>query len=277
MSLGGHPPEVGERPLRAPRHRVVVCYRRRSDRGATIFRPEAGWRTLKRCHAARPDGPTRDIVMRLRIAAGLSLLVTFLMAHPAGAADKMSVSAMGGRLAAHPTGDEARGPGRGHPRLVRQGSGRPGQRRHRRQPEGRGAGDGLGHRGAGAQKAAVVTSDHQTIPLIQVGDTPVFAATFRDGQRVGVLLDLRHRRHQGRQEGTGRSLQRPARTLRAARRAQGEADATGALGEQDLSRQPPRVVGLRPGAVQGRPARLRHGLPGRRRLHGLRARPSSTT
>ena len=44
-----------------------------------------------------------------------------------------------------------------------------------------------------------------------------------------------------------------------------------ALGEQDLPRHHARLVGLRPRAVQGRPARLRHGLSGRRRLHGLRA------
>jgi hypothetical protein len=116
--------------------------------------------------------------MRLRIAAGLSLLVTFLLAHPAGAADKMSVSAMGARLAAHPTGDEARtlaedirtwfGKDRaGRPNVVSGAN-----------PKVEGLQTAWAIEAPGAQKAAIVTSDRQTIPLIQVGDTPVFAATF---------------------------------------------------------------------------------------------------
>jgi enterochelin esterase-like enzyme len=116
--------------------------------------------------------------MRLRIAAGLSLLVTFLLAHPAGAADKMSVSAMGARLATHPTGDEARtlaedirtwfGKDRAGRPNVDSGA----------NPKVEGLETAWAIEAPGAQRAAVVTSDHQTIPLIQVGDTPVFAATF---------------------------------------------------------------------------------------------------
>ena len=89
-----------------------------------------------------------------------------------------------------PDGPESQSPARGqthrrgcqgicrrHPRLVRQDSFRPAQCHQRRQPESRGAGNRLGHRGAGANKAEVVPSDGKRLPLIQVGDTHIFAAT----------------------------------------------------------------------------------------------------
>ena len=46
--------------------------------------------------------------MSLPTPIGLSLLVTMALAHPAGAADKLSMKTLGARLAAKPTGEEAR-------------------------------------------------------------------------------------------------------------------------------------------------------------------------
>lgn len=45
--------------------------------------------------------------MRTCTSLGLSLLFTLTLAHPAGAADKLSVRTLGARLAAKPTGAEA--------------------------------------------------------------------------------------------------------------------------------------------------------------------------
>jgi len=45
--------------------------------------------------------------MSTRAALGLSLLLTFTLAHPAGAADKLSMQTLGARLAARPTGENA--------------------------------------------------------------------------------------------------------------------------------------------------------------------------
>ena len=78
--------------------------------------------------------------MITRTALGLLLLVTVILAHPADAADKLSMQTLGARLAAKPTGADAEALAEDSPRLVRQGPGRQEQRAERREPEGRRAG-----------------------------------------------------------------------------------------------------------------------------------------
>lgn len=97
---------------------------------------------------------------------------------PTRAAEKLTVSTLASRLESHPTGDEARaladeirawfGKTRDGASNLRGGA----------NPKLQGLNSAWAIEAEGAKKAAVVTSDHKTIPLIQVGDTPVFAATF---------------------------------------------------------------------------------------------------
>jgi enterochelin esterase-like enzyme len=115
--------------------------------------------------------------MRSRIATGFLLLVTGLVAHPAWAAEKLSVKSMGARLAAHPTGDEARA-------LAEEIRTWFGQDRAGRPNVNGGANpkvEGLETAWAieapGAAAAAIITSEKNAIPLTQVGDTAIFAAT----------------------------------------------------------------------------------------------------
>ena len=209
--------------------------------------------------------------MRLRIAAGLSLLVTL----PAGTSGRGRRQAVGADAGRPPRG-QAHGRGRpgarrGHPRLVRQGPGRQDNVINGANPKVEGLETAWAIEAPEAKTAAVVTSDGKTLPLTRIGDTPVFAATFPLAHGSAFRWTYVTDGNNERQEGPGRSLHRPARARREARRAQGQADPAEALGEQDLPQDQARLVGLRPRAVQGRPARLRHGLSGRRRLHGLRA------
>jgi hypothetical protein len=116
--------------------------------------------------------------MGSRIATGFSLLVTFLLAHPAWAADKMSVKAMGARLAANPTGEEARALAEDiRIWFGKDRAGRPNVNGGAN-PKVEGLETAWAIEAPGAMKASIVTSEHKTISLIRVGDTPVFAATF---------------------------------------------------------------------------------------------------
>ena len=110
-----------------------------------------------------------------------------------------------------------------------------------------------------------------TMPLVKVGDDEVVCrrrAAAQTAPRITWHYEIGDRRLGG---GQLEVYETPSRQPRAAGRAQGQAQADAGLEEQDLRRHDARLVGLRPGAVQGRRARLRDGLPGRRRLQGLRA------
>jgi enterochelin esterase family protein len=115
--------------------------------------------------------------MRSRIATGFSLLVTILLAHPASAADKMSVKVLGTRLAANPTGDQARALAEDiRTWFGKDRSGRPNVDRGAN-PRVEGLETAWAIEAPGATKASIVTGENKTIPLIRVGDTPIFAAT----------------------------------------------------------------------------------------------------
>ncbi|MFI5454502.1 MAG: alpha/beta hydrolase [Isosphaerales bacterium] len=115
--------------------------------------------------------------MCMRAALGLSLLLTFNLAHPAGAADKLSMQALSARLAAKPTGENAEalaedirawfGKDRTGKNNVVSGA----------NPRVEGLETAWAIEAPGAKTAAVVTSDGKTLPLTRIGDTPIFAAT----------------------------------------------------------------------------------------------------
>src|SRR4051812_26655767 len=114
--------------------------------------------------------------MTSRIATGFSLLVTLLLAHPAWAADKMTVHSMGARIAANPTGDEARALAEEiRTWFGKDRAGRPNVNGGAN-PKVEGLETAWAIEAPGAGNAAVVTSEKKTIPLIRVGDTPMFAA-----------------------------------------------------------------------------------------------------
>jgi enterochelin esterase family protein len=116
--------------------------------------------------------------MRLRIATGLALLVTLLLSHPARADDKISVKTLGARLAANPTGDEAKAlADEIRAWFGKDRAGRPNVN-NGASPKVEGLESAWAIEAPGATKASIVTSERKAIPLIRVGDTPIFAATF---------------------------------------------------------------------------------------------------
>ncbi len=115
--------------------------------------------------------------MRWRIALALSLSVAFLSAGSVRAADGMSVKALEARLAAHPTGDDAR-------MLADEVRTWFGIERNGRQnlttganPKVEGLDTAWAIEAPRGKSAEVVTSDHRTIPLVRIGDSPIFAGT----------------------------------------------------------------------------------------------------
>ncbi len=144
--------------------------------------------------------------MRRRIARVLPLFVLFLAADAADAADddKLTVKSLESRLAAHPAGDDAKA-------LADQVRAWFGKDRSGRPNVASGANpriEGLDTAWAieapGARSAAVVTNDGKTIPLVAIGDTPVFAGTFpmADGAafRWTYLVDGKTNRRTGQVE-----------------------------------------------------------------------------
>ncbi len=114
--------------------------------------------------------------MNTRAALGLSLLLTVNWAHPARAADDLSVQRLGARLAAQPTGETAEalaaeirawfGKDRAGKNNVIGGA----------NPQVDGLETAWAIEAPGAKTAALVTSDGKSLPLTRVGDTSVFAA-----------------------------------------------------------------------------------------------------
>ena len=116
--------------------------------------------------------------MRSRLATRLSLLAIFLLAHPACAADKLSVKSLGTRLAANPTGEEARSLAEDiRAWFGKDRAGRPNVDRGAN-PKVEGLETAWAIEAPSATKASIVTGERRTIPLTRVGDTPIFAATF---------------------------------------------------------------------------------------------------
>jgi len=116
--------------------------------------------------------------MNTRAAPGLSLLLTLTLAHPAGAADKLSMQTLAARLAAKPAGENAEaladdvrawfGKDRAGKNNVLNGA----------NPKVEGLETAWAIEAPAAKTAAIVTSDGKTLPLTRIGDTPVFAAAF---------------------------------------------------------------------------------------------------
>jgi len=114
--------------------------------------------------------------MNTRIALGLSLLLTFTLAIPARADEKLSMQTLGPRLAAQPSGASAAalageirawfGKDRASKDNVIAGA----------NPKVEGLETAWAIEAPGATTAAVTTSDNKTFPLIRVGETPIFAA-----------------------------------------------------------------------------------------------------
>ncbi len=124
--------------------------------------------------------------MRTRIVIALSLLVILTSVHPAAAAEKLSVKAMADRLAAKPTGEDAKalaedirtwfGKDRAGRNNVVNGA----------NPKVEGLETAWAIEAPGAKRPQVAFSDGKTVPLTQVGDTPIFAAMVSFARRVGL-------------------------------------------------------------------------------------------
>jgi len=116
--------------------------------------------------------------MRTRTTLGLSLLFAFTLAHPAGAADKLSIQTLGARLAAKPSGAEAEALAQ----EVRDwfGKDRAGKDNviNGANPKVVGLETAWAIEAPEAKEVAVVTSDLKSLPLTRIGDTPIFAASF---------------------------------------------------------------------------------------------------
>jgi enterochelin esterase family protein len=116
--------------------------------------------------------------MSSRIATASSLLAIFLLAQPALAADKMSVKSLRARLAANPTGEEARALADDiRTWFGKDRSGRPNVNGGA-SPKVEGLETAWAIEAPGATKASIVTGERRTIPLTRVGDTPIYAAPF---------------------------------------------------------------------------------------------------
>jgi enterochelin esterase-like enzyme len=117
--------------------------------------------------------------MTPHVAAPLALLATWALSSPAAADDKLSVATLSARLAEKPAGDQAGAladlvrawfgkDGGGNPNV---NNGSP--------PKIEGLETAWAIEAPGAKTAAVVVSDDKILPLVRLGDTPVFAGTFR--------------------------------------------------------------------------------------------------
>jgi enterochelin esterase family protein len=132
------------------------------------------------------------------------LLATVIAAQPARAADALSIQTLSGRLAAHPTGDAAAA-------LADEIRAWFGKDRAGRSnltgganPKVEGLDTAWAIEDPGAKTAAVVLPDGKSVPLSQVGSTPVFAATqrFTDGAalRWSYVVDGGQVRRRGQAE-----------------------------------------------------------------------------
>ena len=182
--------------------------------------------------------------MRSRIATGFSLLVIVSLAHPAGAADGMSVKSLRARLAANPTGEEARALAEDiRTWFGKDRAGRPNVDGGAN-PEGRGPGDRLGHRGPGREVGRDRHRRRQDHPADRGSAIPRSSpppSRSPTGRRSAGPTSPTTATASGKQR-TGRSLQRPARADREARRAQGQAHATDRPGRARSS-PAPRATG----------------------------------
>jgi enterochelin esterase family protein len=121
--------------------------------------------------------------MLTRAALGLSLLFSFALVHPAGAADPLTVQTVGARLAARPMGTNAEafaddirawfGKDRAGNNNVNNGAA----------PKVEMLQTAWAIEAPGANRVAILTGDGRNLPLTRVGTTPLFAATipFPDG------------------------------------------------------------------------------------------------
>ncbi len=116
--------------------------------------------------------------MSTRSALGFSLLLTFMPAEPARAADKPWVQALGTRLAAKPTGSEAEALAQD----VRTwfGTDRNGRNNviNGANPHVEGLATAWAIEAPNAKTVEVVTSDGKALPLLHIDGTPLFAATW---------------------------------------------------------------------------------------------------
>ena len=209
--------------------------------------------------------------MSTRAALGLSLFLTFTLIRPAVSADTLTVKTLADRIAANPTGEPAAalaedirtwfGKDRSGANNVVRGA----------NPKVEGLATAWAIEAPGATTAAVKKGDGQSFPLTRIGDTPIFAAvsTLANGEgfRWSYLTD-------GTKPGRSNTIEVYTDQPELAEQPgvpKGEADEATPVGEQDLPWNAARLVGLCPGAVQGRPTRVRHGVSGWRRVHERRA------
>jgi enterochelin esterase family protein len=110
------------------------------------------------------------------IAPGLSLLVAAVLAHPAGAADKLTMRTLEARLAEKPTGDKAAALAED----IRAWFGKDRSGRSNlingANPKVEGLDTAWAIEAPEAKTVAIDTSDRNIHPLTRVGETPVFAA-----------------------------------------------------------------------------------------------------
>ena len=116
--------------------------------------------------------------MSTRTALGLSLLVTFTLGHPAGAADKLSARALSARIAAAPTGENAEalaedirawfGKDKAGKNNVSDGA----------NPRVEGLETAWAIEAPGAKTAAVTMDGGKVLPLTRIANTAIWAATY---------------------------------------------------------------------------------------------------
>ncbi|MGC8639092.1 MAG: alpha/beta hydrolase, partial [Isosphaeraceae bacterium] len=115
--------------------------------------------------------------MSLRTVIGFTLLIFLPPIQPATAADRLSIQTLKARLAAKPTGEDARelalairawfGNNRMGQPAVESGA----------NPKVAGLETAWAIQAPAAESVAIVTSDSRTLPLVKIGDTHLFAAT----------------------------------------------------------------------------------------------------
>ena len=140
-----------------------------------------------------------------------SVVVTLVLAHPAARADKLSPQTLTARIAAKPTGADAQsladeirtwfGKDRAGKNNVIDGA----------NPKVEQLETAWAIEAPEAKTAVVSIGDGKSLPLTQIGDTPVFAASISAAGRVGISLVVCDRRNTGAQKGSGRSIHRSAR------------------------------------------------------------------
>jgi hypothetical protein len=117
--------------------------------------------------------------MSIRTVLVFSCLAICAPAIPAAAADQLSIQTLGARVAARPTGEEAKA-------LAEEIRTWFGKDRSGKYNVMNGADPKIQEREAAwaieaplAQAVAIATSDGKTLPLSRIGETPIFAATYR--------------------------------------------------------------------------------------------------